>query len=280
MAEALPHFPPFDISDKPGAQGPPWKKYITRFKNLMVAMNITNAARQRALLLHYVGEDTNEIFDTLPNTEAPEDENTLTKAIDALTLHFEDKTNIVFEEYQFRQARPEDDETIQAYHTRLKKLAQTCEFADVDREIKAQIIEHCTSTKLRHKGLNDPTVSLKDLLDYGRTLELTETRIIDLEKLDKAVNKLRNTTGTKCYFNSNTRDNHRKPNTVTKPTQGHKKHNDKTETEGKPQKSNSTCQNCGKKYPHEGGMLKCPAQGSECYNCGKFNHFAKYCMSS
>ena len=26
-------------------------------------------------------------------------------------------------------------------------------------------------------------------------------------------------------------------------------------------------------------MLKCPAQGSECYNCGKFNHFAKYCRS-
>jgi len=102
MAEALPHFPPFDISDEPGAKGPRWKKYITRFKNLMVARNITDAARQRALLLHYVDEDTNEIFDTLPNTEAAEDENTLTKAIDALTVHFEDKKNIVFEEYQFR----------------------------------------------------------------------------------------------------------------------------------------------------------------------------------
>ena len=122
-------------------------------------------------------------------------------------------------------------------------------------------------------------MSLKDLLDYGRTLELTETRIIDLEKSDKAVNKLRNTTGTKRHFNSNTRDDHRKPYAVPKPTQGHKKHNDKKETEGKPQKSNSTCRNCGKKYPHEGGMLRCPAQGSECYNCGKFNHFAKYCMS-
>ena len=159
MAEALPHFPLFDISDEPGAKGPRWKKYITRFKNLMVAMNITDAARQRALLLHYIGEDTNEIFDTLPNTEAAEDENTLIKAIDALTTYFEDKKNIVFEEYQFRQARQEEDETIQAYHTRLKKLAQTCEFADVDREIKAQVIQHCTSTKLRRKGLNDPSES-------------------------------------------------------------------------------------------------------------------------
>ena len=130
MAEALPHFPSFYISDESEAKGPRWKKYITRFKNLMVAMNITDAARQRALLLRYVGKDTNEMFDTLPNTEAAEDENTPINTIDALTLHFGDKENIVFEEYQFRQARQEDDETILAYHTRLKKLAQTC-----DREI-------------------------------------------------------------------------------------------------------------------------------------------------
>ena len=122
-------------------------------------------------------------------------------------------------------------------------------------------------------------MSLNDLLDYGRTHELTETRIIDLEQSDKAVNKLRHTTGTKRHFNSNTRDNHRRPNAVPKPTQGHKKHNDKKETEGKPRKSNSTCRNYAKKCPHEGGMLKCSAQGSECYNCGKFNDFAKYCMS-
>ena len=133
----------------------------------------------------------NKIFDTLPNTEAAEDENTLIKAINALTVHFEDKKNIVFEEYQFRRARQEDDELIQAYHTRLKKLTQTCKFADVDREIKAQVIQRCTWNKLRRKGMNDPTVNLKDLLDYGRMLELTETRIIDLEQSDKAVNKLR-----------------------------------------------------------------------------------------
>ena len=115
---------------------------------------------------------------------------------------------------------------------------------------KVQVIQYCTSTKLRCKGLNDPTVSLEDLLDYGRTLELMETSIIDLEKSDKAVNKLRNTTGTKRHFNSNTPDNHRKPKAVPKLTQGHKKHNDKKETKGKPEKSNSTCRNCGKKYPH------------------------------
>ena len=35
---------------------------------------MTDKARQRALLLHYVGEATNEIFETLPDTEATEDQ--------------------------------------------------------------------------------------------------------------------------------------------------------------------------------------------------------------
>ena len=120
-------------------------------------------------------------------------------------------------------------------------------------------LKHESSSIAHRPSLDDPTVNR--------------------EQSDKAVNKLRHTTGTKRHFNSNSRDNHRKPNAVPKPTQGYKKHDDKKETEGKPRKSNSTCRNCGKKYPHEGGMLKCSAQGSECYNCGKFNHFAKYCMS-
>ena len=36
---------------------------------------------------YFYTKDTNETFDTLPNTEVAEDENTITKAIDALTVH-------------------------------------------------------------------------------------------------------------------------------------------------------------------------------------------------
>ena len=260
MAEALPHFPKFDLSEDAGAKGPRWKKYVTRFKNLTVALNIANLPRQRALLLHYVGEDVNEIFDTLPNTEPQEDEDTLEKAIKALTLHFEDKKNIVFEEYRFRKARQEEHEAIMAYHTRLRNLAKTCEFTDVDREIKAQIVQHCSSTKVRRKGLTN-NVSLQVLLEYGRTLELTETRVADLEEkpATQEINKLQ-----------------RKPDTWRRKNRNGKP---RTEQRGSPRKSDAKCRNCGGHYPHEGGMSACPAHDKECLNCGKMNHFQKFCMS-
>lgn len=113
---ALPTFPSFDISPDSGA---PWKKYIARFLNLVIALNITDKNRQKALLLHYGGDEVNDIFDTLTITEAGEDESPIDKAIDALSAYFQPKQNVAYEEYQFR-----DSETIMAYYTRLKHLAQ------------------------------------------------------------------------------------------------------------------------------------------------------------
>jgi len=55
-------FPTFDVSNETSL-GPRWKKYLVRFNNLMVAQDISDSVRKRALLLHYVGEDANDIFD-------------------------------------------------------------------------------------------------------------------------------------------------------------------------------------------------------------------------
>ena len=40
----------------------------------------------------------------------------------------------------FRQATQQENETIDEYHTRLRQLSKHCEFADVEFEIKMQIV--------------------------------------------------------------------------------------------------------------------------------------------
>ena len=66
-------------------------------------------------------------------------------------------------------------ETIDEFHTRLRGMSRHCQFHDVDREIKSQIIQKCRSEKVREKGLADPTINLEDLVKFGRNLELTRT---------------------------------------------------------------------------------------------------------
>ena len=39
-------------------------------------------------------------------------------------------------------------ESMNAYHSRLRQLASTCEFANIDKEIKSQIIQPCSSQAL------------------------------------------------------------------------------------------------------------------------------------
>jgi len=80
MATALPVFPEFDASETSTRQATRWKKEISRFQNLLVAMDVKDKTRQRALLLHYAGEATNEIFDMLPNTT---DDDPFAKAVEA-----------------------------------------------------------------------------------------------------------------------------------------------------------------------------------------------------
>ena len=146
MVTVLLAFPELDVSET-STQAARWKKWISRFRNLLVAMNVTDQTRQRALLLHYAGEATNDIFDTLPNTAADEGEDLFDNAVQALTNYFTPKQNREYEIYVFRQAKQEHHESISAFHTRLRQLAVNCEFDDVDREIKTQIVQTCSPRK-------------------------------------------------------------------------------------------------------------------------------------
>ena len=92
MANALPAFPEFDVSQT-STQAVRWQKRLSRFENLLVAMDVTNKKRQRALLLHYAGEATNEIFNTLPNTTPGEGEDPFDKTVQALTNYFTPRQN-------------------------------------------------------------------------------------------------------------------------------------------------------------------------------------------
>ena len=73
-------------------------------------------------------------------------------AVKSLTTYFEPKKNTEYEIYKFRQASQRHDEKLDSYHTRLRHHAPTCEFTDMDREIKTQIVQTCTSQQFRRKA--------------------------------------------------------------------------------------------------------------------------------
>ena len=153
--------------------------------------------------------------------------------------------NKEYERAVFRRLRQETGETIDVYHTRLRKAAASCDFADVDGEIKSHVIQTTTDSKLRKQGLTDDTLTVRDIVVAGRDNELAQAQNAEMEKdlhcgADKHVKKIQ----------------HRPKQRLSKPAQG-KQHREQT------------CRHCGNKYPHVCGIQSCPAFGRTCYFVNK-----------
>ena len=84
--------------------------------------------------------------------EEPGDEYETAKA--QPTAYFEPQKNRRYEVYRFRQTTQAASETLDQYHTRLRTIAQTCEFQDVDFEVEEQIIIGGSSSRIRKRALS------------------------------------------------------------------------------------------------------------------------------
>ena len=215
-----------------------WRLWLRDFDTFILASGITDAKRQRALLLYQAGPRVREIFAQLPETGNEDD---FDRAKQTLTDYFEPQKNKRYEVYRFRETKQGERETLDGFHTRLRNMAKTCEFADETFEIEEQIIIGGRSSRIRKKALRDPNYSLKDMLLDGRRDESSSYQA-------KAIESREELTETVHRF-------------IAKPNK----------------RSQKACNNCGGKLPHRG---PCPAKGKTCRNCEKPNHFAAVCRSS
>jgi len=109
------------------------------FSYFIIASVIRDNARQKAIMLHLLGPETERIFDTL----TPEDD-TYEKAMQILNEHFKQKKNVPFE----------------------ISVAAT-----LNEQIRDQIIATCTSSKLRKKLLEQGELDLDKTLKIAREME-------------------------------------------------------------------------------------------------------------
>ena len=264
MAVSLPNFPTFEVH-LDGNTGPRWKKWIIRLERLLTAMNITDKQQKKALMQHFAGPEVDEIFDTLEDPEAETDYKT---AEEKLTEFFAPQTNIAYEVYNFRQARQNQGESLDSYHVRLRQLAKTCDFVDIDKEIKEHIILSCTSSTLRRRALQEE-YDLNKLLKVGRSLEISESQARHLEGRDlQTINSVR---GRNRRHQARRNYSSREDQT---PTHFSKKN---FHIDNQNKQLNRVCRNCGGHFPHK---QVCPAKDKDCKACGKRGHFARVCRTN
>ena len=130
------------------------------------------------MLLYLAGPAVQDIFETLSNTGEAKH---FKIAHEKLTEYFTPKKNATNEVYVFRQAGQHEKETLAQFERRLCKLATTCEFTDTWDEIKNQIIQQCTNSRIRRRALHEPSWKLADIMDFGHSFETGNAQATEIE---------------------------------------------------------------------------------------------------
>ena len=173
----LPPLLQFDPNSDQSLLSQRWKSWTKRFETYLIATNITNDTQKRAMLLYQAGSATQDIFETLSDTGS--DYATAKKKLDD---YFSPKKNVDYEVFQFQQAQQLSGERVEQFATRLRKMANNCEFHDVDQEIKLAIIHNCCSKRLRRYALREDALTLNKLLAKVRSLEMSEVQATGMEE--------------------------------------------------------------------------------------------------
>lgn len=150
-----------------------WKDWLVAFEIYLEVANVGTDSRKRALLLHTAGSEVQKIYHALPSYSGNA---TYTDLVTTLNKHFIPVVNFRHERFVFNSCAQKQDESISAYITRLRKLADTCEFEKIkgsDDIIIDQIIAKCNSKELRRELLQERNLTLGRVLEIAKVMETT-----------------------------------------------------------------------------------------------------------
>ena len=110
----------------------------------MAASGVEDKVQKRALLLHLAGPGVRETFKTYP-AEVRGDNKEFDKAMKCLSDHFKVKKNVPLARQKLLASKPNPGETINNFVTRLKSLAEHCDYGEQeDNQVRDIVISHIT----------------------------------------------------------------------------------------------------------------------------------------
>ncbi|KAF0313408.1 hypothetical protein FJT64_016063 [Amphibalanus amphitrite] len=146
------------------------------------AMDITDDRRRTAVLLHLMGPDIQDVFDTLPEPTAAATAATsqYDTAVAKLRQYLQPTSNLMAERVTFHRTSMYAGESFDAYLARLRAVAGRCGFpaADLDRELRDRSVAGATpqiqERLLQTVGTKGDNFSLQDLQATARAYEQTQ----------------------------------------------------------------------------------------------------------
>lgn len=142
-----------------------WTSYRERFEFYFEANRIVSDAQKRAIFLTIVGDETYEIIRSLVTPLSPRDVD-FHEIIERLDAHFNPTPNEIVQRYQFYKRSQSPNETVAEFVSELRRLSEYCNFTELEKMLRDQIVCGVRDESLQKKLFSEPQ------LTYNRAYEL------------------------------------------------------------------------------------------------------------
>ncbi|XP_030580469.1 uncharacterized protein K02A2.6-like [Archocentrus centrarchus] len=221
-----------------------WDEYSEILEQFFAANGITNADRQKAILISVVGASTYSLMRNLLSPAKPKDK-TFQELVTLMKNHFEPKPSEIVQRYKFDSRNRKPSETVMEYVAELRRLAQDCNYGNtLQQRLRDRIV--C--------GINDDRIQRRLLSETDLTFDKALSIAVSLETINKNAQDLRTSGATaKCF-------------SVTRGLQEARTFKGESRECYRCKGTNHTAANC--KYKQE-----------KCYVCGKVGHITRACRN-
>ena len=264
-----------------GDLGENWKRFKKTYTLYSTATEVDkkDEETQAAILLHCIGEDAMEIFDTLDLSQT--EQKNPAKIIEKFEAYFLPKTNQSVESHKFNTRVQGPAESFDNFLADLRKLSANCDFGSLrDRLVRDRIVSGIREKRVQDRLLRETDLTFNKAVDICRAAEQTESHIKLLSNDTKnlEINEIRSNQtryskmGQQKKDYSKTSGGQHNQEAASTSQQG----NLMEKGHGKLRYNNQNCSRCG--YKHKSN--NCPAYGKVCSKCSKLNHFANVCKNT
>ncbi|CAI5771722.1 Hypothetical predicted protein [Podarcis lilfordi] len=158
-----------------------WEDYVERFEFFAEAQGITDASKRRATFLSYCGPETFKLAKALL-APAKLSETSLKDILACLTSHLAPTETKMARRMEFHKRQQHAGESVSAFLAELRKLAQHCDFQNLEETLLDRFIGGLSSKKARRRIVAKEEVTLASALKEATAMENYEREELDASR--------------------------------------------------------------------------------------------------
>lgn len=164
-----------------------WKRFKQRFQLYLDATGASkkDEKQQTSLLLHIIGTDALEVYNTFKWDDAGDTEGDsmrLCKVMAKIEKYCTPKTNLTLERFHFNSCIQQPGEGVDAFLTGLKKHSKTCDFGALqDSLVKDRLVCGIIDNTTRERLLREEDLTLEKAVKVCKAAELVKERSRELQ---------------------------------------------------------------------------------------------------